>query len=297
MNILWILAHPDDESFGGAGTLAWAHDAGLTTGLVCATRGEVGEINDPSRGTPEILGAVRERELRRAMDAVQLTTLRLLPYRDSGMAGTPENDDPRSLFQAPFEEALAHVVFQIRDLKPETVITFGPDGGYGHPDHVRISELATEAVERAARDETPGLGEPWQVMSLYHTAIPREVMAQFRERAGGLFEAMSEEEFANLGTPSAEITHWADTIDHLDVARKAIVEHRTQIKDVNDFLADTPAVRSRLRYQQYKRIPLPWDPTMGHRDALDRLVEEHPNTDRLTMTLPDPDDLPVEADV
>lgn len=296
MDILWVLAHPDDESFGGAGALAWAHDAGLTTGLVCATRGEVGEISDPALGTPEILGAVRERELRRAMDAVQLTELRILPYRDSGMAGTPENDDPRSLVQAPLEEAIAHVVLQIRELKPETVVTFGPDGVYGHPDHIRIGEIATEAVLRAAEDAQPGLGEPWQVKALYHTAVPREVMLEFRRRAGGAFAEMSDEELNRMGTPSEEITHWADTIDYIDIARKAVIEHRTQIKDVNAFLVDTPEVRARMRYQQFTRKPLPWDKGASHQDAIDRLVAEHPNADRASFSIPAPEDEIDEAD-
>ncbi|MGB3329719.1 MAG: PIG-L family deacetylase, partial [Thermomicrobiales bacterium] len=279
-----ILAHPDDESFGGAGVLVWAHQSGLTTGLVCATRGEAGQISDPALGTAEILGAVRERELRRAMDAVQLTTLRILPYRDSGMAGTPQNDDARSLVQAPLEEAIAHVVVQIRDLKPDAVITFGPDGIYGHPDHVRIGEVASEAVLRAAKDDHASLGEPWQVTSLYHTSIPREVMQSFRDRAPGLFAWMNDEEFGKMGTPSAEITHWVDTVDYLDTARKAIVAHRTQIQDMNAFTADTPEVRNRLRYQQFTRVPLPWDPEMTARDALDRLVAEHPNSEHTIFT-------------
>ncbi|MGC4105775.1 MAG: PIG-L family deacetylase [Thermomicrobiales bacterium] len=296
MDILWILAHPDDESFGGAGTLAWAHDAGLTTGLVCATRGEVGEISDPALGTPETLGAVRELELRRAMDAVQLTTLRLLPYRDSGMAGTPPNEDPRSLVQAPLEEAIAHVVLQIRDLKPDTVVTFGPDGVYGHPDHIRIGEVATEAVLRAAQDDAPGLGEPWQVKALYHTAVPREVMISWRKRADGPFRSMSEEEVGRMGTPTAEITHWADTIDYVDIARQAVVQHRTQIQDLNAFTADTPEVRARMRYQQFKRISLPWDPDATFSDGIDRLVAEHPNTDRASFTIPAPAEDVDEAD-
>ena len=297
MDILWILAHPDDESFGGAGVLVWAHEAGLSTGLVCATRGEAGQINEASLGTPEILGAVRERELRRAMDVVQLSTLRLLPYRDSGMAGTPENQDPRALVQAPRESVIADVVMQIRELRPETVITFGPDGVYGHPDHIFIGDIATEAVLRAAEEANPGLGEPWQVKALYHTAVPREVMMAFRKRADGPFRSMSEEEVAKLGTPSEQITHWVDTIDYFDVARQAILQHRTQIQDMNAFTADTPEVRARLRYQQFTRKPLPWDEQMTHRDAIDRLAQERPNAERASFTIPEPATDDADADV
>ena len=78
------------------------------------------------------------------------------------MIGTPANDDPRSLVQAPQEALLGDVVFQIRDLRPQAIITFGPDGVYGHPDHVRIGAVATEAVETAASETWPFLGTPWR---------------------------------------------------------------------------------------------------------------------------------------
>src|SRR5687768_10869685 len=96
IDILWVLAHPDDESFGNAGTMLLAHEAGFTTGLVCATRGEVGMIRDARLATRDTLPAVREQELRRAMRLAKLTELRLLGFRDSGMVSTPENNDPRA---------------------------------------------------------------------------------------------------------------------------------------------------------------------------------------------------------
>src|SRR5699024_5636219 len=122
IDLLWVLAHPDDESFGNAGTMLLAHDAGMTTGLVCATRGEAGEIRDPALATRASLPAVREQELRRAMRLAHLDTLRMLGFSDSGMAGTPANDNPRALVQIPFDELVAHVAGQIRELRPRAVI-------------------------------------------------------------------------------------------------------------------------------------------------------------------------------
>lgn len=286
MGILWILAHPDDESFGGAGMFAWARQQGIATGLVCATRGEVGAISDPALATPITLGAVREQELRGAMNVVELTDLRLMGYRDSGMAGTPENDDPRALINAPREETIAHLVGQIRELRPETVITFGPDGVYGHPDHVYIGDVASEAVLEAVKPTTFALGEPWKVSALYHVAVPRDVLIAYRNRPDGPFRSMSEEEVQRLGTPAEEITHWLDTIDYIDVSRRAVLHHATQISLPADIAGESPQATARLRYQQLKRMPLPWDKTPNIRDAIDRLQEQFPNRSR-SLTLPE----------
>ncbi len=281
MGILWILAHPDDESFGGAGMFAWAKEQGLSTGLVCATRGESGQISDPALATPVTLGAVREMELRRAMNVVELSELRIMNYRDSGMAGTPENDDPRALINAPREESIAYIVGHIRDLKPETVITFGPDGVYGHPDHVYIGDVASEAVLQAAEATMPSLGEPWRTGSLYHVCVPRDLLLAYRERPDGPFRDMSEEEVQRLGTPANEITHWVDTIDYVDIGRRAVLHHATQIPHPEDFSADNKESATRLRYQQFKRISLPWDGKIQSRDAIDALQQQHPNRSRV----------------
>jgi LmbE family N-acetylglucosaminyl deacetylase len=134
-----VFAHPDDESFGIGGTLArYSADPGVQVVLVCATRGEAGEISDPSLGTKDRLAEVREAELRCAVTALGIDELLLLDYRDSGMAGTPENLHPQSLNMADFDEVVGKIVYQIRRLRPDVIITFDPTGGYGHPDHVAI---------------------------------------------------------------------------------------------------------------------------------------------------------------
>ncbi len=281
LDILWIYAHPDDESFGGAGVMVWAHEQGMTTGLICATRGEAGGISDPVLATPVILGAVREQELRRAMEVVALSDLRLMNYRDSGMAGTPENTDPRALINAPREETIAYLVGHIRELQPKTVITFGPDGVYGHPDHVYIGDVTSEAVLQAAEPAMPSLGEPWHVTALYHTAVPREILLAFRARPGGPFKDMTEEEVLKLGTPAEEITHWVDSGDYVDLSRKAVLHHATQIKDPTEFTAGTEQALARLRYQQFTRIPLPWNDGTHDDDAINRMQREKPNESRL----------------
>src|SRR5262245_28885954 len=148
--LLAVFAHPDDEAFGVGGTMTRYSEQGVRTVLVCATRGEVGEISDPALATPETLGEVREQELRCACDALRIKDLIFLDYRDSGMKGTPENDDERSLYRADPLEAIGKLVKIIREVKPQVVITFEPYGGYGHPDHIAISKHTTAAFGAAA---------------------------------------------------------------------------------------------------------------------------------------------------
>jgi N-acetyl-1-D-myo-inositol-2-amino-2-deoxy-alpha-D-glucopyranoside deacetylase len=148
--ILAVLAHPDDESFGMGGTLALYAARGVDVHLVCATRGEVGEV------TPELLkgfhsiGELRESELRCAAGILGLKGVHFLDYRDSGMPGSPDNQHPQALAAQPLDEVAANVVCYIRELKPQVVLTFDPIGGYHHPDHIAIQRATQRAFELSA---------------------------------------------------------------------------------------------------------------------------------------------------
>ncbi len=258
VDVLFILAHPDDESFGFGGLMAWAQSQHLRVGLVCATRGEAGEISHPSLGTPATLGAVRERELRCAMGIVGVDPVRLLPYRDSGMQGTPGNDDPRSLARADREAVLADLVSQIRDLQPHAVITFGPDGVYGHPDHVRIGEIATEAVMVAASSA--------------------DDLIEMSQRETGPFANTPPDVIATMGIPRSEITHVFDVSEFIDTKLRVLASHATQLPyQPEDGGVGDPAMRPRLGRESLKRIPLPWPEDRETADVLDAF-----------NTLPDP---------
>ena len=268
----------DDESFGHAGLLALLDDRGAPAVLVLATRGEAGEISDPAVGTRETLGPVRERELREAMAIVGVDDVRFLGYRDSGMAGTPENDDPRALVNATETELVAHLIAQIRALRPTTVITFGPDGIYSHPDHLRIHHATLAAVRQAADDETlAGLGEPWQISALYYSAAPRERMLEWHDLPNTPFHDMPREQVATLGTPTAEITHWLDIRPYADRKRRVIASHRSQV-DVNGPMADMPPEMTErfLAQEQLRRAPLPWDGDAPPEQIIDRLAATDP---------------------
>ncbi|MDP9266061.1 MAG: PIG-L family deacetylase [Chloroflexota bacterium] len=219
---LAVFAHPDDETFGIGGTLARAVEAGWKVTAVSATRGEVGEIADPALATPETLGEQRESELRAACDELGVADVRFLGYRDSGMAGTPENADPRAYANADSEEVTGRLVEIMREVEPDAVFTFDERGGYGHPDHIAIHRHAAAAFGRAAR---PGA-------RLWFSAIPRGVLRQWaeemrRNNIEGLMTSLDPE----VGVADEEITAAVDVTPWIDAKRRAIAAHATQVPD------------------------------------------------------------------
>src|SRR5262249_21740709 len=135
------LAHPDDESLGFGGTLAKYAATGTDVFLVTATRGEGGRYRgsrDVGHPGPEALGRIREEELRNAVAALAIRELAWLDYRDTQL----DRADPN--------EAVSRIVNHLRRIRPHVVVTFGPDGAYGHPDHIAISQFTTAAVVAAA---------------------------------------------------------------------------------------------------------------------------------------------------
>lgn len=182
--LLVALAHPDDETFGVGGVMARAVNEGHRVVVVCATRGEAGEIAHPSLATPETLGEVRERELRAAARVFGVEDVRFLGHRDSGMAGTPENLDPLALVNADPAKLLGELVRIVRGVRPDVVVTFEPRGIYGHPDHMTISDRVTAAVDSAADPAVlPGAGAPHRAARLYHIAVPKSVVSELKEIA------------------------------------------------------------------------------------------------------------------
>ena len=172
--ILAVLAHPDDESFGMGGTLALYAARGMEVHLVCATRGEVGEV------APELLkgfnsiAKLRESELRCAAGILGLKEVHFLDYRDSGMPGSPDNNHPQALAAQPLDEVAANVVSYMRELRPQVVLTFDPIGGYRHPDHIAIQRATVRAFEQAANPAfAPGSQPPYTPERLYFHIFPK----------------------------------------------------------------------------------------------------------------------------
>jgi N-acetyl-1-D-myo-inositol-2-amino-2-deoxy-alpha-D-glucopyranoside deacetylase len=187
------------------------------------------------------------------------------------MAGTTPNDDPRSLLQASRDSVIADVVYQIRDLQPHTVITFGPDGIYGHPDHIRIGDVTAEAVRIAATSDLAFLGKSWRVSRLYFAAIAREDLIEASQRRLGPFAGTPAEEIARMGTPRAEITHVFDVSPYLATKLRVINNHATQLPQNENAPANDIAMRPWLTRESIAIRPLPWDDATEHGDLLDAL--------------------------
>lgn len=172
--ILIVLAHPDDESFGMGGTIAYYDTQGVDVHLACATRGEAGTVDAEYLTKYKTIAELREAELLCAADALGLKSVNFLDYRDSGMVGSEDNQRPEALVQAPLEQVAGRVVALIRRLRPQVVITFDETGGYYHPDHIHIHK-ATVAAFHAAGDASqyPQAGQPYQPEMLYVNARNR----------------------------------------------------------------------------------------------------------------------------
>lgn len=237
--LLACFAHPDDEAFSTGGTIARYAAAGVHVVLVCSTRGEAGEISDPSLATPETLGQVREDELRCAAENMGIAELVFLDYCDSGMHGSPQNDDPRAYINASDEEVVAKLVEVIRRVKPHVVITFEPFGGYGHPDHIAIHNHTVAAFKIAAdTGEYQGLGEPWQPERLFYTVIPRaffERMRQEMEKLGDDTTGFDDSEQDIRGWPDGKINLVIDASSTVAEKWEALECHRTQFGPGNLF--------------------------------------------------------------
>jgi LmbE family N-acetylglucosaminyl deacetylase len=226
-----VVAHPDDETFGSGSTLIKYAAEGASVYTSCATRGDVGEIADRSDATPETLSAVREQEYYDAGKVMGVKRSILYGYRDSGMAGTPDNDHPNAYIKVPMDEVVAKVVGTIRELKPQVVFSFDEDGGYGHPDHIHASLAAKQAYFAAGDPAYTGSTlEPWQPSKLYYHGFPRSVMKKWFT---AFAETDPESDLAKLnvdelGVPDEKLTTKLDTSAHVETRRKAIEVHRTQ---------------------------------------------------------------------
>jgi LmbE family N-acetylglucosaminyl deacetylase len=171
--LLSVLAHPDDESFGMGGTLAKYAAGGINVHLICATRGEAGEVEPEFLDGYESIADLRVHELNCAVRELGIEPVHLLEYRDSGMTGSMDNHNPAALINAPLEQVAREIADIIREVQPQVVVTFDPIGGYRHPDHIFVHEAATRAFELAGDSDYKGSLPPYQPVKLFYHTIPR----------------------------------------------------------------------------------------------------------------------------
>jgi N-acetyl-1-D-myo-inositol-2-amino-2-deoxy-alpha-D-glucopyranoside deacetylase len=233
--IVFVHAHPDDETIATGATMAHYAHGGAHVTLVTCTLGEEGEIHVPALAglaatEADQLGGYRIAELRRACEALSVTDHRFLGgagrYRDSGMMGTPANEHPRAFWGADLDAAAADLLDVMREIRPQVMVTYDPNGFYGHPDHIQAHRVTMRAAELA---QAEGLAPA----KIYWTAIPRSVlkagMEQFAESTENPFAGLENVEDLPFGTPDEEIAARIDATAHANAKRAAVQAHATQI--------------------------------------------------------------------
>jgi N-acetyl-1-D-myo-inositol-2-amino-2-deoxy-alpha-D-glucopyranoside deacetylase len=228
--LLVVHAHPDDEAISTGGAMMKARAHGHRVVLVTATRGEVGEIyNMDEKATRPHLGEVRTKELEKAARILGVNRSVFLGYRDSGMVGTADNENPKSFHQAPLDEAAGRLEAILREEKPDVVVTYAEDGTYGHPDHIKAHHVTNAALDRLEK-------EGWRPRKLYYTVIPRSAMKAFMEQMPE--EARQQGLGMQIpGTPDDLITTKVDVSEFVDRKREAFAAHVSQI-DPNSWFAN-----------------------------------------------------------
>ncbi len=216
LRLMGVLAHPDDESLGIGGTLARYAGEGVETYLVTATRGERGRFGESGeKPPPDVVGRVREAELREAARVLGVRQVHFLDYYDG------------NLDQVNVTEAVARIAEHLRRVKPHVVITFGPEGAYGHPDHIAISQLATAAVVAAAGEN--GSSQPHRVSKLYYIEWSQQKWEAYQTALRGLTSKVDGIERKSSPWPDWALTTVMDTSPFWPTVWRAVSCHKTQM--------------------------------------------------------------------
>ena len=250
--LVLVHAHPDDETINNGATMARYVAEGAEVTLLTCTLGEEGEVLVPelaqlAADQADQLGGYRIWELRAAMAALGVTDIRFLGgagrFRDSGMMGTPANENPRAFWNADLDEAIAHAVAVVREVRPQVVVTYDENGGYGHPDHIQAHRVAMAAVTAAADPGyRPDLGEAWSVAKVYWCCVPRSVLQQGIDAlaAAGeksFFEGVSSADDIPFAVSDEDVTAAVDGRTFADRKDAAMRAHPTQILVDGPFFA------------------------------------------------------------
>ncbi|MFF4601667.1 N-acetyl-1-D-myo-inositol-2-amino-2-deoxy-alpha-D-glucopyranoside deacetylase [Streptomyces sp. NPDC001339] len=249
--LLLVHAHPDDESINNGVTMAKYAAEGAQVTLVTCTRGEEGEVIPPELAhlapdRDDTLGPYRADELAAAMAALGVIDHRFLGapgrYRDSGMMGAPQNERPNAFWRAPLDEAAADLVAVIREVRPQVLVAYDPNGGYGHPDHIQAHRVAMRGAELAAEHRfRPDLGSPYAIEKIYWNCNPRSVVeegfARLRAYGHGFAGIAAVGDVPGV-VPDSEVTAAISGGPECAAAKAAAMRaHRTQIVVDGSFFA------------------------------------------------------------
>jgi LmbE family N-acetylglucosaminyl deacetylase len=240
-----VLAHPDDEAFGLGGTLSRYAAEGCDVYLVTATRGEAGQIAEPDLATKANLPQVRERELRCACQVYGIHPPFFLDYVDGQLPIVHQG------------QAVGKIVHLIRKLRPQVLITFGPEGIYGHYDHIAAYRWSIIAVDLAADprcfpEDMEGVCQPHQVSKVYFRTLTEEQVRARSEEIDGQPAAvmMDGVPFYFVGRPEHEITTFIDVSAYVDQKRRGIACHVSQVGRHNPYVEAPEAVMSDPDFQR-----------------------------------------------
>jgi N-acetyl-1-D-myo-inositol-2-amino-2-deoxy-alpha-D-glucopyranoside deacetylase len=266
--LLLVHAHPDDETINNGATMARYVSEGAAVTLLTCTLGEEGEILVPeleqlAADQADQLGGYRIWELRAAMEALGVTDVRFLGgagrFRDSGMIGTPANEHPRAFWNADLDEAVPHAVAVVREVRPQVVVTYDENGGYGHPDHIQAHRVAMAAVDAAADPAyRPDLGDAWTTAKVYWCCVPRSVLQQgidaLAATGESFFEGVTDAGDIPFAVPDEEVTAVVDGrgfVSHKDAAMRA---YPTQIMVDGPFFALSNNLGQEVLGTEYYRL-------------------------------------------
>lgn len=280
-HLMFVHAHPDDETITSGATMAKYVAAGYGVTLITCTAGEEGEVVVPdlahvSSANEDRLGQVRREELAAAMAELGVKDHRFLGgfgrFRDSGMMGTDQNNHPGCFWRADLLEAATELVRVIREVRPDVLVTYDDFGGYGHPDHIQTHRVATYAVALAA-SPTFDLGSAphWDVPKVYWTAMPKGAMQAAADalKAQGVDNEFTSMSFDDVPFACDDdlVTTTVDAGDFHEHKTAALRAHRTQIEFSTGFFQMLGAVDKRMFAQEHYRLA---KGTLGELDASGR---------------------------
>lgn len=229
LKLLAIFAHPDDETLGLGPTLAhYAADPDVETYLICATRGERGWQGEPATNPGLVaLGQIREAELRAAAHVLGVREVTVLNYIDG------------DIDQAQPKRIIAQLVQHIRRLQPHVVITFPPDGNYGHPDHIALSQFATAALVCAADASftDPAQQPSHRAAKFYYMADARNAVNALTEQGVVISMPVDGVERKQVAWEEWQITTRIEAVEHWPMVRQAIQCHQSQLPSLGDLLS------------------------------------------------------------
>ena len=268
--VLLVHAHPDDETIGTGATMAKYAADGVNVVLVTCTLGEEGEVL-----VPALAGLAADKadqlggwlhELDEACKALGVHDHRFLggigAYRDSGMIDTPANDNPRCFWRADLDVAAAQLIEVIREVRPQVVVTYDENGGYGHPDHIQAHRVTVKAVEQT-RDI---------VQKFYYTAVPRSFIQAgidaMKEQGHDFFGGIESADDVPFAADDDVITTQVDARDFLDAKTDAMRAHASQIEVEGPFFAMSNHIGQKAfgleHYVLMAGDKGPTDPSTGH---------------------------------